>query len=198
LSGAAQDRDGEVPMSGRRWLVIIVLIAIGAIVASVEGNRYTSTDAFCTSCHSMTLVAADPHFRQSAHRSNSAGVHASCGDCHIPKTNWFIETYAHAASGIKDTIAEYTNDFSKPAAWETRRIELAHEVRDKMRRQDSVTCRSCHDAVSIHPSSERGRAAHALQRERNLTCINCHFNLVHAPVPPRLEFLRGSNLGGTK
>jgi nitrate/TMAO reductase-like tetraheme cytochrome c subunit len=191
-------------MPKRRWLSVIGLLVVGAVVgagaliASVEINRHTDTDAFCTSCHSMAQVAADPHFQHSAHRGNAAGVNPSCGDCHIPKTNWFVETYAHVAGGIKDTIAEYTNDFSKPGAWEARRTELAHYVRDEMRRQDSVTCRSCHDASAVKPASERGRAAHALLQERKLTCIDCHFNLAHAPVPPRIEFLRGSNLGGAK
>jgi len=191
-------------MPKRRGLSVIGLLLAGAIVgagaliASVEANRHTGSDAFCTSCHSMAQVAADRHYQQSAHRSNAAGVYPSCGNCHIPKTNWFVETYAHVAGGIKDTIAEHTNDFSKPGTWEARRTELAHYVRDEMRRQDSVTCRSCHDANAIKPASERGRAAHALMQERKLTCIDCHFNLVHAPVPPRPEFLRGSNLRGAK
>ena len=34
------------------------------------------------------------------------------------------------------------------------------------------------------PKSQRGQAAHALLREGRMTCIDCHFNLVHAPVPP--------------
>ena len=25
-----------------------------------------------------------------------------------------------------------------------------------------------------------------------MTCIDCHFNLVHAPVPPTIDFIRGS------
>jgi nitrate/TMAO reductase-like tetraheme cytochrome c subunit len=191
-------------MPKRRWLSVIGLLVIGAIagagalIASVEVNRHTSTDAFCTSCHSMAQIAADPHFQQSRHRSNADGVRPSCGDCHIPKTNWFVETYAHLAGGIKDTIAEYTNDFDNAAKWEARRRQLAHYVRDEMRRQDSATCRSCHDAGAIEPASERGRAAHALLRERKLTCIDCHFNLAHAPVPPSMDFLRGSNIGNAK
>jgi nitrate/TMAO reductase-like tetraheme cytochrome c subunit len=191
-------------MPKRRWLSVIglflagAIIGAGALIASVEVNRHTDTDAFCTSCHSMAQIAADPHFRQSKHRSSADGVRPSCGDCHIPKTNWFVETYAHVAGGIKDTIAEYTNDFGNPAKWKARRKELAHYVRDEMRRQDSMTCRTCHDANAVKPVSERGRAAHALLQERKLTCIDCHFNLVHAPVPPSLEFLRGSNIGGAK
>jgi len=191
-------------MPRRRWLSVIGLLAVGgvvgagALIASVEVNRHTDADAFCSSCHSMKHVVADLHFQQSKHRSNAVGVRPSCGDCHIPKTNWFVETYTHVASGIKDIIAEYSNDFRSPTTWEARRIELAHDVRDKMRRQDSITCRSCHDAGAVRPAGERGRAAHTLLQERKLTCIDCHFNLVHVPVPPRLEFLRGSNLGKGK
>lgn len=191
-------------MRMNRWLRILGLLAVGglvgavAIIASIEVNHRTSSEAFCTSCHSMAGLGADPNYLQSAHRSNNQGVTAGCADCHIPRTNWFIETYTHVASGVRDIWAETTNDFSNPKVWETRRIALAHEVRDIMRRQDSVTCRSCHDASAIRPTSRAGQAAHALLRDGRMTCIDCHFNLVHAPVPPTPEFLRGSGLGGQK
>jgi nitrate/TMAO reductase-like tetraheme cytochrome c subunit len=178
-------------------LVAGLFVGAAAILVSLEGNRYTSTDAFCSSCHSMTFVANDPHFLQSAHRNNNEGVRPGCGDCHIPKTNWFVETFTHVRWGTRDVIAEYTHNFSDPKIWEARRVELAHEVRADMRAQDSVTCRSCHDAAVIRPKSEGGRAAHALLREGRMTCIDCHINLVHAPVPPSVEFIRGSGLGGT-
>jgi nitrate/TMAO reductase-like tetraheme cytochrome c subunit len=143
----------------------------------------------------MATLAADPHYSQSPHRANAEGVRPSCGACHIPATNWFSETYAHAIDGIKDIAAEVTHNYGDTALWEARRIELAHAVRENMRHNDSVTCRNCHDAGAIKPTSERGRAAHALLRERRLTCIDCHFNLVHAPVPPSMSFIRGSGLG---
>jgi len=188
----------------KRWLAVLATLGVGgligaaAIVGSVEINRYTSTDAFCTSCHSMARLAAEPQFGRSAHRSNTAGVLPSCGDCHIPSTNWFAETYAHAVKGLWDVVAESTRDFRDPVVWEARRVELAHYVRDEMRSQDSVTCRRCHDAAAIQPASQRGRAAHELVKEGRMTCIDCHFNLVHAPVSPRTSFIRGSGLGGQK
>lgn len=186
----------------KRWLLSIGILAVGIVLGagfllvSLEGNRYTSTEAFCSSCHSMKFVANDPHFIHSAHRSNAEGVNPSCGDCHIPKTNWFVETYTHVKSGTRDVIAELTHNYSDPTIWEARRVALAHEVRADMRAQDSVTCRSCHDAAVIAPKSERGQAAHALLREGRMTCIDCHFNIVHAPVPPSLEFIRSSGIGG--
>ena len=189
-------------MPRNRWLLLLALLVVGAvlgaggILVSLEVNRATSTEAFCTSCHSMTFVGNDPHFLNSSHRTNSEAVRPSCGDCHIPKTNWFVETWTHVSSGVHDVIAEKTHDFSDPKVWDKRRVELAHEVRAKMRAQDSVTCRSCHDAASVHPKSQRGQAAHTLLREGRMTCIDCHFNLVHAPVPPTLEFIRSSGIGG--
>jgi len=191
-------------MPRRRWVSIIGLLAVGgvlgagALIASLEVNRATSTDAFCTSCHSMAHLAADPYFLNSAHRSNRHGVLPSCGECHIPKTNWFVETYAHVTSSVRDIIAEKTHNFDDPAVWEKRRVELAHKVREEIRRNDSVTCRSCHSPASIHPTSVPGKAAHALLAEGGMTCIDCHINLVHAPVPASAEFLRGSGLGTRK
>ena len=186
-----------------RWLSVLGLFVVGglagaaAIVAGVEINRHTSTEAFCTSCHSMAGLATDPHYLASAHRSNAEGIRPSCGDCHIPRTNWFVETYTHVASGVRDVWAEFTNNFSDSNIWDVRRVALAHEVRDLMRKQDSITCRSL-GARAAHAPHVRGRAAHALLREGRMTCIDCHFNLVHAPVPPTMEFIRGSGLGVQK
>jgi nitrate/TMAO reductase-like tetraheme cytochrome c subunit len=187
-------------MPRRGWLGIVAVLAVGgllgagAVIASIEVNRATSGDAFCGSCHSMRHIVNEAAFNRSRHHNSPLGVRPSCGDCHIPKTNWFVETYTHVASGVRDIIAEKTHDFSDAATWEKRRIELAHYVRDEMRRNDSVTCRGCHAAEAIAPASERGRAAHALLADRRLTCIDCHFNLVHAPVPPSEAFLRGSGM----
>ncbi len=175
-------------MPSNRWLFILALFAAGAVVGagaiivSVEANRITSTDAFCTSCHSMATYSVDSGFKQSAHRSNAAGVIASCGDCHIPRTSWWVETYTHVVRGLKDVVSENTHNFSDPKVWEAYRIELAEVARKEMRGQDSVTCRFCHDPQAIRPASESGQAAHAVLREIRTTCIDCHVNLVHAPV----------------
>ena len=191
-------------MPRNRLLRVLGLIGLGAalgamgLIASVEFNRRTSTEAFCASCHSMNRLASDPNFQESAHRKNSAGVLVSCGDCHIPKTNWFVETSTHVVSGVRDVIAEFRNNFEDTSVWEARRIVLAHEVRGLMRKEDSITCRGCHDATKIEPRSDRGRAAHALLADAGMTCIDCHFNIVHVPVPPSFEFIRGSRLGGTR
>ena len=176
-------------MRTNRWVVIALLVigavfGASAIIGSTVVNRYTSTDAFCTSCHTMAFQADDPYFQHSVHRSNKEGVRPSCGDCHIPRNNWFVETYTHVSSGAYDAFAELTHNFSDPKLWQARRIELAQQVHAQMHAQDSVTCRSCHDANAIHPTSDDGQKAHALLSQGGVTCVDCHTNLVHSPVPP--------------
>lgn len=188
-SQQSADQGGEghlsVPNSGvatrkRRWIAMIALVALGVligaagIIASTEINRVTSTDAFCTSCHTMATVAEDPHYQRSVHRTNAVGVLAGCGDCHIPTNNWFIETYTHVVSGIKDMIAEKTGNFSDPSVWNARRIELANIARNVMRRNHGVTCRKCHEVSAIRTANE----AHAALAQGQMACVDCHS--VHA------------------
>ena len=166
-----------------RFVFIVLasaLVGAGATIASVEFNRHTSTDEFCTSCHSMASLPADSHYQQSAHVSNSAGVRPSCGDCHIPTTNWFVETYTHVRSGIRDAVAEMTTNFDDQKGWEARRRELAKEVHDTMRAQGNVTCKSCHAPASIKPASQTGQVIHASLPEGTMACVDCHRNLVHS------------------
>ena len=177
-------------MAVNRRLTIFAFIAIGgvagaaAIIASTEINRLTSADALCVSCHSMATLVADPYFQQSGHEANAVGIRVSCSDCHIPSENWFVETYGHVYQGLKDVFSEYTHNFDDPAVWQRRRIELAADVRDQMRRNDSITCRKCHDAAAIRPRTEAGRSAHATFAQGRMTCIDCHSNIVHAPAHP--------------
>jgi nitrate/TMAO reductase-like tetraheme cytochrome c subunit len=173
-------------MAVQRWRTVVVLllagavVGAGAIIASTEINRKTGSEAFCTSCHTMAVVAADPHFQQSAHEGNALGVHVTCSDCHSPPGNWFVETYSHASQGIRDVIAEKTHDYSDPAAWQKRRAELAPIVQESMRRDRGLNCRTCHDPSAIKPTSDAGKAAHAKLQDGSATCLDCHMNIVHA------------------
>jgi nitrate/TMAO reductase-like tetraheme cytochrome c subunit len=162
-----------------RWsLVALLLIAAGigagGILFSLAVNHYTSTDAFCTSCHSMTFQAADPVFQKSGHRTNEKGVRPTCAQCHIPTNNWFVETWVHVSSGVQDVLSELTHNFSDPKVWEAHRAGLEQETLADMRARDSITCRGCHDASAIKD--------HASMLQGGVTCVDCHANLVHSPA----------------
>ena len=161
-------------------LFAAALFGAAGIIFLTEFNRHTSTTAFCTSCHSMTPIASDPHYQQSAHVSNSSGVIPSCGDCHIPKTNWFVETYVHMKSGIHDLIAEMTTNFDDQKGWEARRLAMATGVHETMRREGNATCKSCHAPANIKPASQTGQMIHASLQADQVACVSCHRNLVHS------------------
>lgn len=187
-------------MSGKRTVLIAgvvgAIIGVAAVLANEQVDRYTSTDAFCgTSCHSMQAhVATDPVYVESAHRTARRGVRAGCADCHIPH-GIVPATWAHLKGGVKDIISETLNDFSDPEVWKRGRAERAAVVRDWLLETDSATCRNCHDETAIEPEHERGQRQHAEARERRLTCIGCHYNLVHSEVEPNQAFLDKADKG---
>jgi nitrate/TMAO reductase-like tetraheme cytochrome c subunit len=181
----------EVTLRSIPWRFVLILLAAavvgaGATIAAVEFNKHTSTDQFCTSCHNHSdptdahaRPPTDPHYLQSAHVSNSAGVKPSCGQCHIPMNNFFVETFTHITSGIRDVFAEMTTNFDDREAWAERRRQLAKGVHEHMRRQGNVTCISCHAPASIKPASQVGQVIHA-SLPKDLACVGCHRNLVHS------------------
>ena len=77
-------------------LLVAALVGAAGTIGTVEFNRHTSTDKFCTSCHdhgSPTDAHAspptDPHYLQSAHISNSAGVSAELRQLPHPDEQFF-------------------------------------------------------------------------------------------------------------
>jgi len=153
-------------------------------------DELTSTDTFCSnSCHPMqAYVAFESTYIHSKHRTTYTGIQAGCADCHIPE-GLLAATWTHAISGIKDTWSLIINDFSTRELWDRQRNEMAYRVRDRMLANDSETCRSCHQQEAIKPRRERGVRRHELAQRDNISCIACHYNLVHQPVDVRPEFL---------
>jgi nitrate/TMAO reductase-like tetraheme cytochrome c subunit len=184
-------------MFRRQWLLVIGLLVAGAVVGaaaiivSTFVNHFTATEAFCsTSCHTMVLQAQNPAYGNSPHRANAFGVFAGCSDCHIPSNNWFIETYTHATSGMRDLFATLFGNVDDPVAWAKRRVELRQEVLADMRSQNSITCRKCHDPAAIQPPSEAGRQSHALLLAGQATCVDCHLNTFHGQIPSSASLMR--------
>jgi nitrate/TMAO reductase-like tetraheme cytochrome c subunit len=170
-----------------------LLVGVGAgvlLLLGAEGAyHYTSSDEFCsTACHSMqAYVASEPQFIASPHRNTPTGIQVGCSDCHVPPS-FPANVLYKTKSGIRDIYQELSNDFSDPGAWESRRASLAHEVRDWYIGNDSAPCRSCHTPEKLNPERESGQRQHELAERDGVSCIGCHFNLVHRPVKPSKEF----------
>lgn len=178
-------------LDGTTLIVATIGLAVGvaAVLAAEQMDHYTNTDAFCTSCHlTGEYIAKSETYLASSHRNRASGVEPGCADCHIPK-GLVLATWTHVIKGVQDLYGEIAYDYEDPEVWEERRPELAYAVRDWMRATDSATCRSCHDEGSIEPKRKRGQRQHANAREEGMTCIDCHYNLVHDEVEPRQSFL---------
>ncbi|MEN8259220.1 MAG: NapC/NirT family cytochrome c [Pseudomonadota bacterium] len=167
-----------------------VLVGIFSIYALEKTDQWTSTDAFCgTGCHAMEAhVANEPAYLTSIHRTTATGIRAGCADCHIPE-GLIAATWTHITAGIRDSYSALMHDFSTREAWNARRNAMAFRVRDWMLANDSETCRACHQREALNPRRARGKRQHELAERQGVTCIGCHFDLVHEPVRPRQSFL---------
>jgi len=171
--------------------VLFALIAGGAagmgfILFLLEFDHFTSSEAFCTSCHSMELVAVP--YRASAHYRPASGVRADCGHCHVSE-GVFAATWDHLL-GTKDLFAQlFGPDYDDPVVNALHLPEAAFAARRWFRKTDSATCRRCHlqssiigtrpDTLQIHTEDAAGKS-----------CIDCHYNLVHRKVPDEKTFKR--------
>lgn len=162
-----------------RWKLLIVLVGfIALLFLGFMAMSYTNTTEFCTSCHSMKFQLED--YKKSRHYNNPTGVRAGCPDCHVPHDlPGLIKAKLMA---VNDVIAEITTDYT-PEKWEEERPRLAMKAREKMLNRRSRECWNCHERTF-----NEDIRAHKRAKQQNLTCIQCHYNLVHKSVPwPEME-----------
>lgn len=173
----------------RHVLFALVAGGIGGVVFMVfllEFDHYTSSTAFCTSCHSMRY--AESAYEQSRHYNPASGVRAECGDCHVSE-GVLMATYDHAV-GTKDLLKQlFGARYDDPAVNLVHLPDAAFRAREWFRRRDSATCRRCHTQEAIIGSRTDTLAIHT-DEAAGKTCIDCHINLVHRPVPDERTFKR--------
>ncbi len=178
--------------------IVFIVGGIAGIIFALsaeEMDRLTTTDEFCTSCHAMQIYIANAEtYKTSSHQMTASGVRAGCADCHIP-TGLVVATYTHVVNGISDIWGQIRHDYENPETWKAEKARLAYAVRDWFRNNDSITCRGCHEEASIKPRRKRGQRQHTEARESGMTCIDCHYNLVHEEIEPRESFLE--NVGSS-
>lgn len=156
----------------------------------IEFDRFTSSNAFCTGCHSMSY--AQEYYEKSVHFDSASGVRAECGHCHVSE-GVIAATWDHAV-GTKDLIRQIFGkilgpDYDDPVINAVHLPEAAFASRQWFRDTDSATCKRCHLLEAV-----QGKRADTAQIHReetaDKTCIDCHYNLVHRPVPDEQTFKR--------
>lgn len=171
------------------WVFVLVILFIAVLsLTTLDFTDYIfSRMTFCGNvCHVMESTVYQ-ELKKSKHWNTWTGVRPTCARCHVAGRL----TYAMVDHflGTGELFVNFTNDFSKPGSFEKFRPDAANRERFKMLANDSAGCRSCHVMEAIKPRRVRGQNAHKDAMERGITCIVCHYNLVHKPVDPSQAFL---------
>lgn len=170
------------------WVFVVVLIFVGSIfLVMMDFTDYIfSTNTFCGNvCHVMESTVYK-ELQDSKHWKTPTGVRANCADCHVSGRLSFAMIDHFLGTG--ELFVWVTHDLSKPGAFEQLRPDAADRERFKMIENDSETCHSCHVMEGIKPKRIRGQNQHDDAMERGITCIICHYNLVHKEVEPSKAF----------
>jgi nitrate/TMAO reductase-like tetraheme cytochrome c subunit len=171
-------------------LIIGGVAGIFFIMVLIEFDHFTSSEEFCTTCHSMEMAAIP--YRESVHYNSPSGVRASCGHCHVSE-GVFAATWDHFIGG-KDLFKQIKGslvgpNYDDPVINTLHLPEAAFAARQWFIDQDSATCRRCHDQQAIMGTRLDTGAVHQ-DDARGKTCVECHINLVHRKVPQEQTFKR--------
>jgi cytochrome c-type protein NapC len=139
----------------------------------------TNTEAFCTSCHEMrTNVFAE--LQPTIHYTNRSGVRATCPDCHVPH-NW-TDKIGRKIQASKEVWGHLFGSISTREKFVDMRLELAGHEWARLKANNSLECRNCHnvDSMDFTRQSKRAVEMHSTQLVRGeKTCIDCHKGIAH-------------------
>ncbi|KHF25792.1 cytochrome c3 family protein [Solemya velum gill symbiont] len=174
---------------GPRIVIALVVAGLSGVIfmlTLIEFDHLTSTEEFCTTCHSMELAAVP--YRESSHYNPASGVRASCGDCHVSE-GVLTATFDHVM-GTKDLLRQiFGPKYDNPVVNLLHLPDAAFAAREWFNDRNSATCMRCHvkeaiigkrtDTLKVHQEDAKGKG-----------CVECHINLVHRKVPGEKTFKR--------
>ncbi len=141
--------------------------------------EFTNTEEFCTSCHEMREnVYAE--LQHTIHFTNRSGVRAKCSDCHVPH-DW-TDKIARKMQASKEVWGKVFGTINTREKFEAKRRELAEREWARLKANDSLECRNCHnfEFMDFTRQSKRASEQHstALANDEK-TCIDCHKGIAH-------------------
>ncbi len=148
----------------------------GAFNTAVE---ITNTEAFCVSCHEMRENVF-VELKTTIHYTNRSGVRATCPDCHVPH-EW-TDKMARKMAASKEVWGKIFGTISTREKFLDKRLELAQREWERLKANNSLECRNCHDLDFMDFTRQSVRAAEAHERflaPGEKTCIDCHKGIAH-------------------
>ena len=165
-------------------------LTIGGFVGGVlfwgafnTAMEFTNTEQFCISCHEMRDNVYQ-EIQPTIHFTNRSGVRAVCSDCHVPH-DWTYKM-ARKMQASKEVWGWIFGTISTREKFLAKRKELAGREWERMKANDSLECRNCHEyqAMDFTRQSKRGADAHSTALAKKVseggkTCIDCHKGIAH-------------------
>jgi cytochrome c-type protein NapC len=161
-------------------------LTIGGFIAGIifwggfnTALEATNTETFCISCHEMRNNVYQ-ELKTTIHYTNRSGVRATCPDCHVPH-NW-TDKIARKTQATKEVWGKIFGTISTREKFLEKRLELAKHEWTRLKANDSLECRNCHDFeyMDFTRQGKRADKAHSTQlADGEKTCIDCHKGIAH-------------------
>jgi len=139
----------------------------------------TNTEEFCISCHEMESNVYE-ELKPTIHFSNRSGVRATCPDCHVPH-NW-TDKIARKMQASKEVWGKIFGTINTREKFVAHRKRLAENEWRRLKANDSLECRNCHnfDYMDFTEQSSRASKQHSTSlASGDKTCIDCHKGIAH-------------------
>ncbi len=161
-------------------------LTIGGFIAGVifwggfnTALEATNTETFCISCHEMEDNVFQ-ELKTTIHYTNRSGVRATCPDCHVPH-EW-TNKIARKMQASKEVWGTLFGTINTREKFLDKRLELAQHEWSRLKANDSLECRNCHDLsfMDFTRQSKRAEDSHStLLASGEKTCIDCHKGIAH-------------------
>lgn len=161
-------------------------LVIGGFIAGIifwggfnTALEVTNTETFCISCHEMENNVYE-EMKSTIHFSNRSGVRATCPDCHVPH-KW-TDKIARKMQASKEVWGMIFGTINTREKFLDHRRRLAQHEWDRLKSNDSLECRNCHnfDYMDFTEQSERASYQHSTAlADGEKTCIDCHKGIAH-------------------
>ncbi|APV52595.1 cytochrome C [Betaproteobacteria bacterium GR16-43] len=161
-------------------------LTVGGFIAGIvfwgtfnTAMEMTNTERFCTGCHEMrenVFVELKP----TIHYSNRSGVRATCPDCHVPH-NW-TDKIGRKMQASKEVWGKIFGTINTREKFVDKRHELAQHEWSRLKANNSLECRNCHnfESMDFTRQSVRAQAQHSTALAKGeKTCIDCHKGIAH-------------------
>jgi cytochrome c-type protein NapC len=161
-------------------------LTIGGFVAGImfwggfnTALEFTNTERFCISCHEMRDNVYQ-ELQATIHFTNRSGVRATCPDCHVPH-NW-TDKIARKMQASKEVWGKIFGTINTRDKFTEKRRELAEHEWARLKANNSLECRNCHEFEYMDFTRQNARAAKAHSTylaSGEKTCIDCHKGIAH-------------------